>query len=369
MAQEDENNEEVQETDEVQETQEPQESQFDMDKLEADTEDRLGAVFEDRPTPESSDEEEPEESEAESATPEGKAVEKADEPAAEESDSESEEPAADPNELSPAEIRAAVHMEWTEEEITELAKVNPGMAKRACAKALKATNELSKQFSELGKKAKEAEAASETPATPEAPAPKPKAKKVDLSAIQEQYGDDPIFGVVQQLADQNEALSGQLSEMQQAGDTRVTAKEAKADDKIDAATAQQIDTFFSGKEVADYADHYGTVPEGSNDWGDLTQNQITRRWNVVETAALILAGAESQSVPMEMSEAFQRAHLAEVAPIQATVQREKIKKDIVKRGKSLTLEPTSDAKATPTGALSRGELETVTSQRLHKVFN
>ena len=362
---------------ETEETQ-TQEQTFDMNALEADTESRLGEVFGDRPTPEPTDEEGV-------TTPDSEDVDGDGEPTPEdqagEADTASEELAETPSdtddsagqkplELSPAEIRAAVHVGWDEKVLKELAAANPALAKNACQNALNSTNELSRQFSELGKRVKEAEAnVSDTdadrfvqPTTPKKP------PTVDLSAIQEQYGDDPIFGVVKGLADQNAALAGQIANIENADMNRVSAKEQQAEDKIDAATAQAIDQFFTGPEVQEYKEYYGDTPSGSKDWEDLTQKQIGRRWAVVETASLILAGAEATGIDMELEEAFQRAHLAEVAPIQATIQRDKLKQKMVKRQKSFTLEPHSDAKVMQTGPMSRTQLESVTSQRLAKTF-
>ena len=59
--------------------------------------------------------------------------------------------AGDESKLTQAEIRAAIHCRWSEENIKELAKVNPVLAKKTCAKFLESTNDLSKKFSELGK--------------------------------------------------------------------------------------------------------------------------------------------------------------------------------------------------------------------------
>ena len=264
-------------------------------------------------------------------------------------------------ELTQAEIRAAIHLGWTEKEVKELAQANPELAKKTCAKALESTNSLSKKFSELGK------AKAAKPPEPEQK-PKPERKAIDFEALEKEYKDDPIVGVLKQVVEQNETLSTEVNALRSSG----TASEAKINQarvQEDAAISQQIDTFFSRPDVSEYKDTYGVVKKGSKDWDDLTQGQIKKRWEVVEQASLILDGAKQQGMEMPLDEAFERAHLLVTEDVREQMIRKKIKASAVKRSKTLTLEPTNVKKQTPSSGAKKGKaFESKVGQQLQKVF-
>ena len=281
-----------------------------------------------------------------------------------------EEPAGE-LELTSAEIRAAAHMGYSEEDIKELHEANPELAKKTCATALKSTNNLSKQFSELGAKLKatDSQPASDTPAEPE---PKPAAKPIDLSSLEDEYGDDPIFGVVKSLAEQNAALASQIEGIQSSTDPAnndaVANAVSDADKEKDAAVAQQIDTFFASPDVTAFDDHYGITDKESENWDNLTQKQVRNRMEVVETANLIMQGARHQGQEMPLVEAFERAHLMAIAPVQEQVIRAKINKSVKKRAAGITLKPNTVKKAAPTGKLTADQLEAKVAGNLAATF-
>lgn len=322
------------------------------------------------PTPEPEPEPEPEPDPQLKPEPEPEPEPKPEpEPAGEPEPDPEPEPAGEA-ELTQAEIRAAIHCEWSEEDIKELAKVNPVLAKKTCAKFLESTNNLSKKFSELGKAqvTKPAEftpvVTKETLATPVTPTIP---KKIDFTALEREYENDPIVGVLKQVVEQNEALGTELNTLRSDAPAS-EAKVSQAQVQEDAAISQQIDAFFGRPDVVEYGDTYGVVEKGSKDWDNLTQGQIKKRWEVVEQANLILSGAQQQGMEMPIDEAFERAHLLTTESVREQTIRKSIKAKAVKRSKSLTLVPTNSKKSVPSGVVSRKELERKAEQTLNKLF-
>jgi len=333
---------------------------------------RLDAVFGDASTPESAEStSEKSEDEKDEQTDESKETDEStsettdeskteDESTSDKSDEKSDgktdktDGTADDTKLTPAEIRAAIHQGWKQEDIDSLVKTNPGLAKRTCAKMLEGTNNLSKKFAELGKKAVE-------------PAPKAKeeakTEKIDLAKLREQYEDDPIVGIVEQLANEVAALKSAPVTAGEAASAKTNAEAAE-----DAAIGQQIDTFFKGSDLSSYSEFYGAVPKTSKNWDALTQGQIKNRYQVVEKANLIVLGAKSQGVAMTLDEAFENAHLLVTEGIREQVVRKKIKSEVKKRNGSLTLEPSTSKTTVDSGKVTGKEREDRAGTRLKKVF-
>jgi hypothetical protein len=70
---------------------------------------------------------------------------------------------------------------------------------------LESQNNLSKKFSELGKTLADKK---EEPAVPATPAPEPKPKSaIDFTALEKEYENDPIVGVLKQVIEQNQTLA------------------------------------------------------------------------------------------------------------------------------------------------------------------
>ncbi len=287
------------------------------------------------------------------------------EPAGKDDGKPESEPAGDESKLTQAEIRAAIHCKWSEDDIKELAKVNPVLAKKTCAKFLESTNDLSKKFSELGKAQvvkKEPE-----PKTATELEQKPEKKTIDFAALEKEYTDDPIVGVLKQVVEQNNTLAGEVETLRSSG----SLNESKVDNaqvQEDAAIAQQIDGFFNRPDITEYEDVYGKVEKDSKDWDDLTQGQAKKRWSLVEQANLILLGAQQQGMEMPMDEAFERAHLLVTEDVREQTIRKQIKAKAVKRAKSITFEPNSSTKVAGSGNKTKTEIEAKAGQDLQKCF-
>lgn len=272
--------------------------------------------------------------------------------------------ADDKPKLTQAEIRAAIHLGWSEEEIKELEQANPGLAKKTCAKALESTNNLSKKFSELGKANSTKK---EEPEPAPQPKPEPKSKSIDFTTLEKEYENDPIVGVLKQVVEQNQALADEVNTLR-TNNTHSDNKISQAQAQEDAAIAQQIDVFFVRPDIVEYKDVYGEVPKDSKDWDALTQGQIKKRWAVVEQANLILLGAKQQGMDMPLDEAFERAHLLVTEDVREQTIRNKIKKEAVKRSKAVTFEPTDANKPLKTGAKTMTEVHQNAKANLQKVF-
>jgi len=342
-----------------------------QEHLEAGVDERLAKLRGEEPTPKAEPEGDPEptpeddQEQDEETTPESKPAADSDaedgKPAGE-GTTEGEETADDEHALTEAEIRAAVHRGATEEYIQELAKAHPAMAKRMCAKALADTNNLSTQFSELGKKLQAS--------TPDA-APEPKkVEPLDLSALEAEYRDEPVLGVLKQLAEQNHALAqAEADRATAAAVQKAETREEAAAAAEDAATSQQITTFFTDSKMKAYGEFYGVTPENDNTWAALTMGQTEQRMAVVEQAALIHAGAESQGQEMSVPDALELAHLSISTPVQEEVIRKKISTQLKTREKGITLKPGTGTKVVATGGKPTGsQLEALTEQRLKKCF-
>ena len=269
---------------------------------------------------------------------------------------------ADEHAITQAEIRAAIHNGWSQEDIDELVKANPELAKKSCTKALESQNNLSAKFSELGKTQV---AVKKEPAVPVIPTPSPQPKSIDFTALEQQYENDPIVGVLKQVVEQNQTLATEVGTLRDAGvqdDAKVTAAQVQHD----AAMSQQIDGFFERPDVVAYKDTYGEVKKGSKDWDSLTQGQIKKRYEVVEEANRIMIGAQKMEQNMPLDEAFERAHFLVTKDVQEAAIRKTIKAKTVKRSKSLTLAPTNTKKVEDTGKKTMAKVYKNAEQTLHK---
>ncbi len=349
-------------------------------KVESNATERLDAVFNEHPsTPESEPKEEPDstsdkESDEESETdPQKDDSEPASESESEsdstdKDDSDSEDTADDDDvKLTQAEIRAAIHSGWKIDDINELAKENPELAKRTCAKMLDDTNSLSQAFAKLGRESKEK------------PEEKPEVKKtefksVDIGQLKEKYGDDdPVIDLFEQQQEMLKTTVARLDSVEaaalSASTTKVDTAQARADKEVDVATAQQIEGFFNDPEMVVYGEFYGEIKKGSKDWNNLTITQLTNRQDLVGQAGDIMAGAKERGTEMELSVALDKAHLMATVEVREQVIRKDIKSKSKKRAAGITLKPSSSSKPSGSGELTMEKAEANASVRLHKVFN
>lgn len=328
--------------------------------MEAEIEQKMKAVFDDEPTPDATDEPtpEPDAEPTPDAAEAAKAGDADDEPAGEAEDEPAGEPKAEAdieNALTPAEIRAAKYAGWSDEDLDGLAKTNPGMAKRAGQAALKAMNTATAVLSRIGNKPAEVALAATSA---------PKGGGVDLSALEADYGDDPILPVLKQLAEQNAALAAQITQASASDREEVISA---AEQQEQNAIEQQITGFFNSPDVLTYADKYGDATKDES-WDTLTQSQVRARMQVIEDANLIVKGAKQQGIDMPLSEAFERAHLVAVAPLQEQRIRTKIASSATKRQKGFTLKPSAAGKPIG-GKPTQNQIEAEIKEKMAAVFS
>jgi len=125
--------------------------------------------------------------------------------------------------------------------------------------------------------------------------------------------------------------------------------------------------FFRADSMNSYEDFYGKVSDGAENWDDvLTGKQLKNRVKTMTMADQIMAGARVQGKDMDVVRALESAHLLVSKDVQEQAIRERIKSDVKKRDKSLSINPSVGKKNNkPTDpAAARKELEAKVSKKL-----
>ena len=247
-------------------------------------------------------------------------------------------------------------------------------------------NNLTGQFSQLGRRAKEMEnytpgqgtnpvgqqppdltQGDSNPATPAQPV------TVDLAALKEKYGDDdPLVELYAMQANQLAAMQQsmqQLNTQLQATQTQVSQQEIDGQEQL----MRDVNDFFGDKDMEVFAKFYGTLDKGDMNWTGLSPAQIANRDHVCTLADQIIAGARLHGDPMSLKDAMERAHLVVSEPISESIMRTKIMKSVEKRHKARVIRPSKSAstgkkKASSSKPASRQELIDRTNDRLSSLF-
>ncbi len=278
--------------------------------------------------------------------------------------------AADEVKLSEAYYRAAVHQGWKPEEIKDLLKANPEVANRTFAKLYDDTNKFSREFAAIGRAKQElARKGTVSAATVVEPSEKKlEFKEVDIVKLRKEYDNDPLVEMMAQQQEQSKALFDQVQKLTKEPDQPVRDEATiRASIQEEAALEQQITVFFAGSDVKMYGEFYGELPKDAKDWKSLTQDQQLKRYQVLQMADDMLIGATSQGRDMGIDEALTLAHLSVSEPMREKVIRDKIKANVVKRGKGLSLKPAGGKKPESTKPGNLGELVAITRERLNAV--
>jgi hypothetical protein len=287
-----------------------------------------------------------------------------------------ETPADESTKITDAEIRAAKHYEYSDEDIKKLTDIDPVLAKKTFAKMLRDENNLSKKFSEAGKKL-----VTPPPVAPPVPAIKPELKKVDIETLRKEYEGDPIVGVIEAMQANNEAMAAQLAARPVAEsftESEATRQTQVAREQENAAISQQIDGFFLRPDVKALKQFYGDtsidsegqpIPKENRSWDNsLTPNQLKNRWKVMQEANLIKLGMEAQGLKPNLEEVFDRAHLLVTADVREQVIRTKIKAEATKRQAGLTLAPSSSKAVPSTSVKTKEQILANAHKNLASVF-
>lgn len=275
---------------------------------------------------------------------------------------EDETPTPEESEQKPAEsekqkpaipdnyYRAAVHQGWKPEQIDKLYRADPDGTLEFLKQNHEKVNNLSQQFSLLGRKAREME--EQKKAEP----PKP---VVDSEAFRKAYDEDPAAAIADAL---NKVSTHKTVVQQQQPVQRDQQQE-------DLAAIEQVNGFLSGSDMEGFNDFYGVSK--SYRWDDLTAGQYANRMAVIRRADEILAGAELLQTNITVRDALERAHLQVTAPILEKVVRNKIVSQVKKKAKGVTLRPAKSKTIAPSGAktgqLTDDEIEERAKERLAKL--
>ena len=261
--------------------------------------------------------------------------------------------------LSDAYRRAAIHQGWKPEEVDELFEQNPELADRTFRNLYESTNSLSKQFAELGRASKE----SSKPVLDESGKKRFAYERMDIEALEKDDPDNPLIPLVRSLDGSLAGLadaSNVMYDKMQTSSVDIEAARAKATG--DRAVAQVLDDFFRADDMKAFVGLYGTLAPGETDWtANLTGSQLTKRMELIETAEQIKAGAYAQGKDMDVKVALDSAHLLGSQDYQEQAIRGRIKSEVKKRAKSLSINPKDSKRETkPEGAAATRE-ELVTS--------
>ncbi len=265
----------------------------------------------------------------------------------------------------PANIRRSlVATGWTEEEIVEqhtaLGDAFETIADKVHAKRM----DESREWAARGRMVREVEPEEEV-AQKEAPSELP---MIDVDAIKEKYGHDPdISAIIDEMSKpMNASIEALRSIMPE-----IAVQRAHQEEATQVAMRNEIESFFSSKELATYGGFYGAgdmdkLPED----GDLFNN----RMSVLQYADQLQVGAGYQGRTISLSEALGMAHDAVSGDFRMEALREEIKAKMTQRAKAVTLRPESEGgDATPVAGeprreKTRAELEAAATVSLRKLF-
>lgn len=273
-------------------------------------------------------------------------------------------------EIPDAYYRSGARYGWSPEDIKVMYDKDPEHTVTMLQNLHQKDNNLTNTFSQLGRKAKELEAQAAAQPTQDAPdlTGKVAKQKVDIEALREKYGDDPLVDMYVAQGEQLNAVIDRLEEVSQQAqriNTQSPQQEAEANFQLE----QKINGFFSGGDMQPFVKFYGNLNEGDQGWNTLSVAQRTNRENVLKLADQLLAGARFHGDQMSFDDAMERAHLVVSEPISESITRTKIMKQVEKRHKARVVRPsqsssTSKSEMSDSKPRTKKELLDRTSERL-----
>lgn len=273
-----------------------------------------------------------------------------DDSTSDDSDDVSKDDSADTQDQKPAipdnYYRAAIHAGWKPERIDKLYQSDPEGTLEFLKENHEKVNNLTNQFSLVGRKARELE--EKPPAKPE--------PTVNVEDFRKAYEEDPAAAIAEAL---NKVQTAPVIQQQP----------AKQDDQQASLTAiETMNNFFIAADMEGYKDFYGESK--SLQWNDVTPGQYANRIAVVNRADEILAGAAFLKTNVTVREAIERAHMQITSPIVEKVIRNKIISQVKKKASGVTLRPAKSKSVVPTGTkgqLTEQEIEEKVKERFAKL--
>lgn len=255
--------------------------------------------------------------------------------------------------------RSLVHNDWTPEDIAELYEADPAKAMKVFEKIHQSTNEMSRQFAQLGR-SRAAQQPAVTPAQPEQPK-----DLIDVEALRKRDPDNELLPVVEGL---NKALQ-RLTPAQPAG--QPVEQQASHQDQL--AIATQVIQFIGADPMKPFGDFYGPAFDGDQmptyDGAELTPGQRANRKALLDEADAIWCGAQAHGRELTVAEALQKAHNLLTEPMRSLAIRKELVGKVKKRAKGMTLRPSRSGQPQTTDGKPKTEreFEQRTEARLKKL--
>jgi len=281
------------------------------------------------------------------------------EPEPEPEPADDDDPTPEPEPAEPAEpkdqkpaipdnyYRAAIHSGWKPERIDKLYQSDPEGTLEFLKENHEKVNNLTNQFSLVGRKARELE--EQPPAKPE--------PTVNVDDFRRAYEEDPAAAIAEAL---NKVQVAQVVQQQPV---------SQDNQQADLTAIETMNNFFTAADMEGYKDFYGDSK--SLQWSDLTPGQYANRMAVIHRADEILAGAAFLKMDVTVKDAIERSHLQVTAPIVEKVVRNKIISQVKKKASGVTLRPGKSKTVVPSGTktaqLSEQEIEERVKERFAKL--
>lgn len=290
-------------------------------------------------------------------------VAKAAEPAEETAEDEAEpaEAVAAPATLAVANPAAAVvpaayrrslkALEWSDEEIDAGMATDPASFLKTAAKLHESRNASTQQMAELGRQLKAQQAAEAAGKT--ASKRPDKFTKIDVDALKAEYGDQAF---IKQLEGLNGIVDFANDVMPWMAQSQKRQQEAELE-----TLGRQIDGYFGHADMKDYHDLYGKTGN------TLKDGQMQARQKVIDTADMIVSGAQRMGRQITLEEALTMAHDSVSAPTREKVAKAKIVTQVQKRAAAISLKP--GGRAAPVAKTTdRTALQTSVAAKLAAAF-
>lgn len=252
-------------------------------------------------------------------------------------------------------IRAAKRQGWSDVDIADEIKANPERAERLFRNAYETTNKLTRDYAAIGReKAETTRREATEKAAAEAPEIKDYITVDEIAKISD--GDEATAVALKNFNTALKSRDAELAELRKPGPSVDDINFAKTDQiastvraraAADEADVMRINQFFGAENMKLYNDFYGTIKE-NQDIGDLTPNQRSHRFEVLQVADQLMVGRKSQGFEVTALEALEDAHLLVTESIREKVITDGIRSSLKKRSKGRTLRP-SDSKKTSAG--------------------
>lgn len=267
------------------------------------------------------------------------------------------EAAAKASTLPAAYVRTLKALEWSDEEIASAGQ-NPALLP-SIAKLHQSRNKELAGWAELGRQ-QQAKAREQQPAAKDTAATKAALQAftpAEVAALKEKYGDEAgglIDTLTARLNPLIEQVTAALPIVQQ---TQARSQQAQAE-----MLNQQINAFFSSKELIPYKDEYGT------DAGKLNEKQQATRQKVLEYADALIGGAAMQGRQFTFADAMQAAHDAISGGLKEQAARKQVIGQLQQRQRAITVKPGARQAPKTATAKTRGELESRVRKGLSEVL-